>query len=256
MGIPKIIHYCWLGGAEKPPNVLKCIKSWRKFCPDYEIIEWNETNLDISTNMYTKQAYDAKKWGFVPDYLRLWIIYNYGGIYLDTDVQVITSLDNLLTDTVFMGFEDDEVVALGLGFGAIKGNKIIYDHMQIYNELLFINEDGTLNCTASPEYTTEFLKRYGNFNSSKGIQTFGDLKLYPEEFFCPKNNVNGEINITKNTLTIHHFDGSWLTEEQLANREDRYRRYRRKKRKQKLGKLAKIARKILGDRNYEKLRKL
>ena len=103
--IPKKIHYCWVGGNSKPPLVKKCIQSWKKYCPDYEIIEWNESNYDISKNIYMKQAYEAKKWAFVTDYMRLDIIYEHGGIYLDTDVELIKNIDDLLSNEAFAGIE-------------------------------------------------------------------------------------------------------------------------------------------------------
>ena len=137
MAIPKFIHYCWLGRNPKPESVLKCIDSWKKYCPDYKIKEWNEDNLDISNNLYSRQAYKAKVWAFATDYFRLWIIYNYGGIYLDTDVQIIKPLDPLLNNKSYMGFESSEYVNSGLGFGAEAGSKAIYEQMKIYESLQF-----------------------------------------------------------------------------------------------------------------------
>ena len=123
MKIPKVIHYCWFGGNPKPKLVQKCIHSWKKYCPDYEIIEWNESNFDISScPLYVRQAYDVKKWAFVSDYARLKIIHTCGGIYLDTDVELIKSLDSLLEYNAFFGFEDGKYVATGLGFGAVSDN--------------------------------------------------------------------------------------------------------------------------------------
>ena len=159
--IPKIIHYCWFGGAPKPKSVLRCIDSWKKYCPDFEIREWTEQEFDITQNEYTRQAYEAKAWGFVPDYIRLWITYNYGGIYLDTDVQVIKDLTPLCVNSAFAGFQEDGYVALGLGFGAEAGNPVIGAHMEQYEHLRFCNDDGTLNKTASPEYTTQLLLGMG-----------------------------------------------------------------------------------------------
>ena len=127
--IPKIIHYCWFGGNEIPENDKKCIESWKKYCPDYKIIRWDESNYDYKKNSYMREAYEAKKWGFVPDYARLDIIYNYGGIYLDTDVELLKSLDEILDCEGFFGFESENLVNLGLGFGAVKGNEIIRDMM-------------------------------------------------------------------------------------------------------------------------------
>ena len=155
--IPKIIHYCWFGGAPIPEKDKACIESWRKFCPDYEIIEWNESNYDITKNRYMKEAYDVKKWGFVPDYARLDIIYTQGGIYLDTDVEIIRNMDPLLEDEAFMGFEDGKFVALGLGFGAAKGNPHIKAMRDVYEGVSFIKPDGSFNTLPSPHYTTDYL---------------------------------------------------------------------------------------------------
>ena len=185
--IPKIIHYCWFGGGIKPESVIKCIQSWRKYCPEYEIVEWNENNLDINCNKYTKQAYEQKAWGFVPDYLRLFIVYTFGGIYLDTDVQVIKPLDPLLNNKAFAGFEDDEHVALGLGFGAEKGCDFLKQHMELYDTLSFVFDDGTLNRTPSPQYTTVFLKQLGLHECDGNVQKVCGITVYPPEYFCPKS---------------------------------------------------------------------
>ena len=137
--IPKIIHYCWFGGESLPESAIKCINSWKKFCPDYEIIRWDESNYDVTKNVYMKEAYEAKKWGFVPDYARLDIVYNYGGIYMDTDVELLKPLDDLLGCNAYMGVEKPGIVALGLGFGAEKGNSVIGDLLEEYNDKRFIN---------------------------------------------------------------------------------------------------------------------
>ncbi len=216
--IPKIIHYCWLGGAPKPQSVLKCIESWRKACPDYEIREWNENNLNINDNIYTQQAYSAKAWGFVPDYLRLWIVYTYGGIYLDTDVEVLRSFDELLDNHAFAGFErgtgddDGALVNFGQGFGAVAGNEVIYKHMEMYKDLSFILPDGQQNRVPSPCYTTQILAQLGLNRKNASVQDLGLIVVYSEDYFCPKNFVDGAIQITENTYSIHHFDGSWWTD--------------------------------------------
>ena len=145
--IPKIIHYCWFGGNPLPPSAEKCIESWKKFCPDYEIRRWDESNYDITKNQYMQEAYQCKKWGFVPDYARLDIIYDHGGIYLDTDVEIIKTFDELLDCVAFGGVEQESpYVALGLGFGAEKGNDIIRQLRDKYDELHFM-EDGQMNLT-------------------------------------------------------------------------------------------------------------
>ncbi len=255
--IPKIIHYCWLGGAEKPESVLRCIKSWQKCCPDYEIIEWNESNLDLDLSLYAKQAYEAKAWGFVPDPLRLWIIYTYGGFYLDTDVQLIRSLDGLLTEKCFVGFEEGRLdlglyVAMGLGFGAEAGNSFIKEHFELYDNLSFINADGSYNKIPSPKFSTDLLKSKGLNNKINQTQKVGEVSVYATEYFCPKSFETGISNITENTYSIHHYDASWFTDEQQAEKKARWKMY---KKNYILHIPTRFARKILGEERYNKLKK-
>ena len=138
----KIIHYCWFGRGEKPKDVIKSIESWKKFCPDYEIIEWNEDNFDISSHPYTKKAYELKKWAFVSDYARLYIVYNEGGVYLDTDVEIVKNLDPLLENEAYMGFEDEKYVNTGSGFGAEKGHSFLLENMKAYDGECVVDENG------------------------------------------------------------------------------------------------------------------
>lgn len=213
--IPKIIHYCWVGGKPKPKSVLYCIETWKKFCPDYEIIEWNESNYDFTKNLYMKQAYEAKKWGFVPDYARLDIVYKYGGIYLDTDVELIKSFDEMLNHTAFMGFENtgdgEFFVNCGHGFGAVPHHEIIGAARDIYDHIQFINDDRTYNMVPSPNYTTQILKKYGLIQENKD-QQLHDMMVYASDVLCPKNFRTGEIHLSKRTLSIHHFTASWMDE--------------------------------------------
>lgn len=218
MAIPKTIHYCWLGRNPKPKSVLKCIESWKKFCPDYEIIEWNEDNLDISSNLYSRQAYDARAWAFATDYFRLWIVYTYGGIYLDTDVQVIKPLDPLLKNKAFMGFEEEDTINTGLGFGAEAGSAFLAENMKVYESLEYINADGTYNRLPAPLYSTAVAKDYGLTKDTGNIQKVLDLTCYPREYFAPKDYFTGRMHITGNTYTIHHYSSTWFTEEERAQR--------------------------------------
>ena len=218
MAIPKIIHYCWLGRNPKPASVLKCIESWKKFCPDYEIIEWNEDNLDLSSNLYAAQAYDQKAWAFATDYFRLWIVYHHGGIYLDTDVQIIRPLDPLLKNRAFMGFENEEMLATGLGFGAEAGSEFLGELMKLYDSLAFVNTDGSLNRTPTPAYSPQVARLYGLTNDTGMPQTVLDMTCYPVEYFAPKDYFTGRLRVTKNTYTIHHYSATWFTEEEQARR--------------------------------------
>jgi len=208
--IQKKIHYCWFGGNSIPAHLQKYIESWSKFCPDYEIIKWEESNYDVDKNLYMKQAYEAKKWGFVPDYARLDIIYNHGGIYLDTDVEIVKPLDDLLHDEMFCGFETNSCINFGLGFGAVMGHPILKFLMEQYEKLVFLKEDGSLNLIASPHYQSEILSQCG-FKLNNKYQNINGTAVYPTEVFCPVNSLKCVDYFTANTHSIHHYEASWVT---------------------------------------------
>lgn len=252
MAIPKIIHYCWFGNNEKPKSVLKCIDSWKKYCPDYEIREWNESNLDVGMNLYTKQAYDNKAWGFVPDFLRLWIIYTYGGVYLDTDVQMVRCFDPLLENAGFAGFENDENISLGLGFGAEAGNDLIAELLKVYDNLQFINEDGSQNRTPSPQYSTKVMKEYGFADNDGTIQKINNFACYPPEYLCPRSFTTGILHLTERTFSIHQFDASWYSEEEQAQK---LKYWRDARRDYLIHWPNRVLRKILGDKRVDELKK-
>ena len=213
--IPKKIHYCWVGGGEKPESVLYCIESWKKYCPNYEIKEWNESNYDFTVNEYMQQAYEAKKWGFVPDYARLDIVYKEGGIYFDTDVELIDNIDHLLENDVFFGFEntdkDEFYINCGHGFGAESGHPVIKEMRDVYNNVRFVNEDNSLNMLPSPHYTTQVLVEHGLSRNNQD-QNLDGITIYASDVLCPKNFMSGEIKKTSRTVSIHHFTASWLDE--------------------------------------------
>lgn len=206
--IPKKIHFFWFGGNPIPELESKCIDSWKKYCPDYEIIKWDENNYDIGKNKYMQQAYEKKKWGFVPDYARLDVIYQHGGIYLDTDVEVVRGFDELLGLSGFAGFESKRYVALGLGFGAAQGNEMIKKLRDDYESREFLLSDEQLNLTPSPVFQTEVLLAQG-LKLNNRFQQVGDMTILPAECFSPDNNMIPHI--TENTFSIHHFSGSWTT---------------------------------------------
>lgn len=210
MSIPKVIHYCWFGKGEMPRISKKCIKSWKKYCPDYEIICWNEDNFDLSQNRYMKEAYEAGKWAFVSDYARLKIIHDNGGIYLDTDVEIIKPIDDLLENSGFMGFDEKGIVASGLGFGAEKGNAIITEFLKDYDDIPFVLEDGKYDLTPCPDRNTSTLKRLG-MDVTQTDQTFMGTKFLPREYLCPMDYYTGKKTITKNTYSIHHYCASWTS---------------------------------------------
>lgn len=258
--IPKKIHYCWLGGNPLPKSAEKCIKSWKKYCKGYEIIEWNESNLDIdSAPLYIRQAYEVKKYGFVPDYFRVKIIKEHGGIYLDTDVEIVKSFDELLNEKCFIGLEDDGdqsvCVALGLGFGGEKGFPIFDEIAEQYNGMPFINGDGTFNEIASPELNAEVFLRHGLIQENKEQILDDYIHVYPSEYFCPKSFVDGVIRKTKNTYSIHHFDASWLSDGGKAIKDGWKRKQKRLKKKAFRAKAKGAFIKIFGEKFYNKLRK-
>lgn len=211
--IPKTIHYCWFGGKELSELSIKCIESWKKYFPDYEIKRWDETNFDLNICNYVKEAYKEKKWAFVSDYARFWILYNEGGIYFDTDVEVIKPFDEILMRGAFMGCEfglKDSIVKVnpGLGIGAAPHMSIYKKMLDYYNSLSFYKSDGEMNLTTIVEYTTSILNEYGLKNVSK-VQSVENVNIYPPEYFCPMNYETGEINITDNTYSIHQYSESW-----------------------------------------------
>lgn len=206
--IPKKIHYFWFGGNEKPKSVVKCIDSWKKHCPDYEIIEWNENNFDIHCMPFVEQAYDAKKYAFVSDVARLIVVYEQGGIYMDTDVEVIKPLDDLLKNKAYMGFENDKNVASGLGFGSQAGVQFFKEHIDEYRDEVFIKEDGSFNMLGCPRVATRLLEKKGIELNGKE-QIIDDVRIYPAEYFNPYDSITGVLKKTPNTYSIHWYDASW-----------------------------------------------
>jgi len=214
MLIPPVIHYCWFGGNDMPDLYKRCIESWHKYCPDYEIKEWNESNCDVSETLFTKQAYDVGKYGFVPDYFRLKIIYEHGGIYLDTDVEVLRNLDDLRRNKAFCGMECPGEPAFGLGFGAISGHPVINKLMQRYKKQPFIKDNGKYDETISPIYQSQDLMNIGMKYGTK-LQNIADMIIYPVEVLSPKSATTGEIDISPYSYTMHHYDGSWVSGKDL-----------------------------------------
>lgn len=209
--IPKIIHYCWFGGNPLNDMAQKCIESWKKYCPDYEIVEWNEKNFDIENSCaYVKEAYAAKKWAFVSDYVRLKVVFDHGGVYLDTDVEIIKPLDSLLEQGSFMGFDDLGKVATGLGFAAEAGHNVLGEMLVDYEYVQFLLPDGSYDRKACPVRNTETLVRMG-MDVTNTDQTFSQMRFLPREYLCPIEYETGRRTITKNTYTIHHYSASWHT---------------------------------------------
>lgn len=208
--IPKKIHYCWFGGNSLPKDVLKYIDTWKKFCPGYEIKEWNEQNFDIHRNRYVEEAYQQKKWAFVSDVARIYALYTEGGIYMDTDVEALKNLDPLLNKRGFLGFEGTQWIATNLvGFEA--GHEILQKFLEAYDHRSFIKEDGTLDQTTNVEELTKLLVDQYHLILNGEEQKLADgIVVYPTDYFSPYDYIQGKLNKTRNTYTIHWFSQSWI----------------------------------------------
>lgn len=238
MKIPKKIHYCWFGHNPLSETAKKCIDSWKKFFPDYEIIEWNESNFDVNYNKYTEEAYKNKKYAYVSDVARLYIIYNNGGIYFDVDVETIKPYGEILNNKAFFGLEKEKYLNTGLGFGAEKKCKIIKDLLDDYDDRRFIMADGKLDLTPCPMINSRIFLETG-FSLNNEFQLINDIAIYPIEYFNPLEDTTGKLNITKNTYSIHWYAKSWVPKRLLLR-----------------SKILKPFRKIIGVNNYKKIKKI
>lgn len=246
MSIPKVIHYCWFGGNPLPKSAEKCIKSWQKYCSNYEIKRWDESNFDVTCNEYCKFCYENKKWAFLTDYIRLKVIYDNGGVYLDTDVELLKNLDDLVKNGAYMGFEDEKSIATGLGFAGEKGHEFIGENMRYYENLTDFSV-----LRSCPIITTELLAAYGLKDNNGTIQEVAGMNIYPPEYLCPKNERTGLTEKTKNTYSIHHFDASWF---EKSWKENQIRRWRQEKKRYFMQTPNRMLRRLLGEKKYEKLK--
>lgn len=228
--IPKIIHYCWFGGNPLPKSAIECIDSWKKFFPDYEIKEWNETNYDVHKIPYIHEAYEAKKYAFVSDYARFDILYHEGGLYFDTDVKVLKPFDKIISKGPFMGREagaylhnicniegDGLAVAPGLGLGVNPGLGLYKELLDAYKDMSFLNPDGSLNTKTIVSYTSEILLKHGLTSNNDEIEEVAGIWIYPADVFCPMDHTKGNVvNITDRTVSIHLYDCSWLDHKTMS----------------------------------------
>lgn len=206
--IPKIIHYCWFGRGPMPELAKKCIESWHRFMPDYEYRLWNEDCFDIESVPYVKEAYESGKYAFVTDYVRLYALYTEGGIYMDTDVEVLKPYDDLLTLPGFTGYEGSKNLPPVTGTMASEsGNAWVKEQLESYQDAHFLMPDGTLDTTTNTTRITRIMKE-GGFVSNGEKQVYKDMHIFPVEYFCPRQ-TSGEILITDNTYCDHHFMGTW-----------------------------------------------
>lgn len=237
--IPKIIHYCWFGKKEKPSIVKRCIQSWSSILKDYKIIEWNEENFNINSNEFVRQAYNAGKFAFVSDYVRVYALYNYGGIYMDTDVEVYKKFgEDILRNDSFWGFEEKNYIATST-IGAKKGNKLIEIFLKSYDNKTFIKENGDFDTLTNVAIVSEIIKKLGveldgSYQKIEGMATF-----YPQEYFSPYDYINCYSKRTDNTYTEHHFYKSWLPFSERIK-----------------GNIKKITAKLIGGQRIAKLREI
>jgi len=238
--IPKIIHYCWFGRKQLPNAAIKCINSWRRYLPEYTIKEWNESNFDLRVCDYVEEAYQEKRWAFVSDYARFKILYEEGGLYFDTDVEVIKDLDNIIRNGPFMAcepsnciyrYDEDgklifdvynpsqkdrviryakQAIAPGLGLAAEPGMKLYKEILDYYDNQHFRLSDGKINDITVVKHVTNLMLKYG-FKDTGDIECIAGVSVYPNDYFCPKNYSTGVITFTENTRAIHHYSSSWLT---------------------------------------------
>lgn len=252
MNIPKIIHYCWFGGKPKPPLAEKCLKSWKKFCPDYQILEWNENNFDIATApLYVRQAYEAGRWAFVTDYVRLKALTEMGGIYMDTDVEVVKPFTPYLHHQGFAGFESPSRIQTGL-LACEKDFPLFREFLSYYDTASYYNPDGTENITTNVEVLTALCEKYG-FQPNDTFQVIQGFAIYPREYFCPVDFDTEKLHRTRKTVVIHWFAASWHTQEEME--EIKAERLQQKREKQSQRRVA-IGHALLGERGYEKLKSL
>lgn len=223
--IPKIIHYVWLGGNKKPDYLIKNIESWKKYCPDYQIIEWNEQNFDINSNTYLKEAIEQKKWAFASDYVRIKVVHEYGGIYMDTDVELLKPIDGFLDADFFTNFEN--LVMLCFAVIGAKPNSVILEKMLSYYEgkhFVLDEKKGKLDLTTNVILGSVMMRDDFGFNLDDTYQEKiieGEkVVCYPHDYFFAQDYVSKEINLTENSHGVHIYASSWIGKKQ--NKEDRF----------------------------------
>lgn len=217
--IPKIIHYCWFGKKEIPSLYRNWMESWKKYCPDYEIMEWNEKNYDVNKNNYIRQAYKAGIWAYVSDYARIDIVHEYGGVYLDTDVELVKNIDEMLKNDAFCGFENNRNVSYGLGYGAIKGHSLVGKIKEYYDNLDFALVDRQGNPITSPVIQTQIMEKHGLKRNGE-FQIAAGMTVYPSRILCGMSQISFRVEKNPIAYAIHHFAASWVDDGSNQRRRD------------------------------------
>ena len=207
--IPKTIHYCWFGGKNLPQEMQNYIDGWRKLCPDYIIKEWNETNFDVNSCSYIREAYAARKWAFVSDYARFKVLYDEGGVYFDTDVELIKPIDSIIERGPYLGLQCSMSVAPGLGMAMVAGNDFCKNMLDMYEHCSFNDSKSSRNIKTIVDYTTEYFLHRG-LKDVDEIQNLDGILIYPPQFFNPCDLGTNKITVTDQTVSIHHYAGTWV----------------------------------------------
>ena len=214
--IPKIIHYCWFGGKPLPKDAQKCIASWKKYCPEYEIKRWDESNFDINCHPFVKAAYEAKAWAFVSDYARLKVVYENGGIYLDTDVELLKNLGELLKNPCYVGVQyNGYLCATGLGFGAVRFSPVVHAMMKKYDSITFNAQKKSE--FACPYLNNDVICNLG-YKKSDGVVYLESVTIYPPRYFDPYPSGSCESFMSSETISIHHYSATWTSGKQRMKR--------------------------------------
>ena len=250
--IPKTIHYCWFGGKPLPPLAQKCLASWRRQCPDFEIRQWDETNFDLTKAPdYVREAMAAGRWAFVTDYVRLAVLVRFGGVYLDTDVELVKPLTAYLRHRAFAGFESAAAVQTGL-LACEPGFDLFRQFLAYYDTAVFRRADGSLDVTTNVEVLTRLCREKGLRPDGQKQEVAG-LTVYPKEVFCPVEFESGRLRRTAKTVAIHWFSGSWHTQaelDQLALEKRQRQAEKRSQARQRLGTA------LLGEKGYAWVKRL
>ena len=224
--IPKIIHYCWLSGEPYPADLKKYMKTWKKILPEYEFILWDTNRFDVNSSIWVKQAYECKKYAFAADYIRLYALFHFGGIYLDTDVEVLRSYNPLLMLDVIAGYDHINTRIEFATFGSVKGSPFLKDLLDYYDNKTFIKENGELDIVSMPDIATQVLKEKGyklisvkDIHEALNCRYDKVIPVFPREWFCPQNWYDYKLNKTNNTYSIHHYKGAWLPDQIRKERE-------------------------------------
>lgn len=207
--IQKVIHYCWFGGNPLPESTERYIESWKKFCPEYEIKRWDESNFDVNFCPFIAEAYKARRWAFVSDVARLYVLVNYGGVYFDTDVEVLKPIDKLLEYDAFTAFESKFQIGMGI-LGCVKGHPMFAELLELYTNAHFVQPDGSYDTSVIGRRFKDICLRYG-FEPNNTLQTINGLTILPKDWFYPSDPITKEFKVTDNTLTVHYYDASWVS---------------------------------------------